>query len=150
MTALVVVLALIAPSWNGDRPSPARSDRDVDVWVWTAAEQEKAAQLARELERERAAERAHTAASTRPAPGVVSGSVWDALAECESGGDWSINTGNGYYGGLQFALTSWRAVGGTGYPHQASRDEQIARAEILLSVQGWGAWPACARRVGLR
>jgi len=78
------------------------------------------------------------------------GTVWDRVAECESGGNWSINTGNGYYGGLQFALQSWRATGGTGYPHQASRSEQIRRAEILLDMQGWGAWPACSAQLGLR
>lgn len=78
-----------------------------------------------------------------------SGSVWDRLALCESGGNWSINTGNGYYGGLQFSLSTWQAVGGSGYPNQASREEQIARAEILLARSGWGAWPACAAKLGL-
>jgi LysM repeat protein len=76
--------------------------------------------------------------------------VWDRLAQCESSGDWSINTGNGYYGGLQFALSSWEWVGGTGYPHEASKAEQIARAEILLERQGWDAWPACSSQLGLR
>lgn len=75
---------------------------------------------------------------------------WDQLAECESGGDWAINTGNGYYGGIQFSLTSWRAVGGTGYPHQATREEQIRRGELLQEIQGWGAWPTCSRKIGLR
>ena len=84
-----------------------------------------------------------------PAP-EPSWSVWDSLAECESGGDWAINTGNGYYGGLQFSLTSWKAVGGQGYPHQASRAEQISRAESLKAIQGWGAWPGCSRKLGLR
>ena len=74
---------------------------------------------------------------------------WDELAECESGGDWSINTGNGYYGGLQFALGSWQAAGGTGYPHEHSPAEQIRRGEILQDMQGWNAWPTCARIVGL-
>ncbi|MGJ3507963.1 ubiquitin-like domain-containing protein [Enemella sp. A6] len=84
------------------------------------------------------------------APPVSSGSVWDRLAQCESGGNWSINTGNGYYGGLQFSASSWRAVGGSGLPHQHSREEQIRRAEILKSKQGWGAWPACTRKLGIR
>lgn len=84
------------------------------------------------------------------APAVASGSVWDKLAACESGGNWAINTGNGYYGGLQFSLGSWQAVGGKGYPHQASKSEQITRASILQSRQGWGAWPACSARLGLR
>jgi LysM repeat protein len=82
--------------------------------------------------------------------GTVSLATWDRLAECESNGDWSINTGNGYYGGLQFALSSWEWVGGQGYPHEASKDEQIARAEILLERQGWDAWPACSSALGLR
>lgn len=93
-----------------------------------------------------------TPPSTPPpsAPPAPSGSVWDRLAACESGGDWHINTGNGHYGGLQFTLQSWRGVGGTGYPHEHTREEQIARAEQLLAVQGWGAWPGCARQLGLR
>lgn len=78
------------------------------------------------------------------------GSVWDQIAACESGGNWAINTGNGYYGGLQFSLSSWRAVGGSGLPSDASRDEQIARGEMLKARQGWGAWPACTAKLGLR
>lgn len=84
------------------------------------------------------------------APVAADGSVWDRLAQCEAGGNWSISTGNGYYGGLQFTLGSWRAAGGSGYPNEASREEQIARAEVLLSRQGWGAWPACSAKLGLR
>lgn len=84
------------------------------------------------------------------APAVANGSVWDSLAKCESGGNWSINTGNGYYGGLQFSAATWRAVGGTGLPHQNSREEQIHRAEILLARSGWGQWPACTKKLGLR
>lgn len=87
--------------------------------------------------------------SAAPAPSVASGSVWDQLARCESGGNWAINTGNGYYGGLQFSLGSWRGVGGAGLPSQASREEQIARGQMLQARQGWGAWPACARKLGL-
>lgn len=77
-------------------------------------------------------------------------STWDRLAQCESSGNWHINTGNGYYGGVQFSLASWRAVGGSGYPHRASKAEQIRRAEKLLKVQGPGAWPVCSYRAGLR
>lgn len=76
--------------------------------------------------------------------------VWDRLAACESGGNWAINTGNGYYGGLQFTLSSWRAVGGSGYPNQASREEQIMRGQMLQSRGGWGNWPACSAKLGLR
>jgi LysM repeat protein len=77
-------------------------------------------------------------------------SAWDKLAQCESGGNWSINTGNGYYGGLQFSLSTWRAFGGTGMPHQASKSTQIAVAEKVLASQGWNAWPSCSRKMGLR
>jgi resuscitation-promoting factor RpfB len=79
-----------------------------------------------------------------------SGSVWDKLAQCESGGNWSINTGNGYYGGLQFSLSTWRAYGGSGYPHKASREEQIRIAKKLQAAAGWGSWPACSSKLGLR
>jgi uncharacterized protein YabE (DUF348 family) len=79
-----------------------------------------------------------------------SGSVWDKLAQCESGGNWSINTGNGYYGGLQFSLSTWRAYGGSGLPSDASREEQIAIAKKLQADAGWGAWPACSSKLGLR
>jgi len=77
-------------------------------------------------------------------------SAWDKLAQCESGGNWSINTGNGYYGGIQFNVGTWRAYGGTGMPHQASKAQQIAVAERTLAAQGWNAWPACSRKMGLR
>jgi hypothetical protein len=75
-----------------------------------------------------------------------SGVNWDAVAKCESGGNWSIATGNGYYGGLQFNMGTWRANGGTGSPHQASREEQIRVAENVVRTQGIGAWPVCGRR----
>ena len=85
-----------------------------------------------------------------PPPAEPPYGVWDQIAQCESGGNWAINTGNGYYGGLQFTLSTWRAYGGSGYPHHASRAEQIRVAENVLAGQGWGAWPACTRRLGLR
>jgi hypothetical protein len=74
--------------------------------------------------------------------------VWDKIAQCESGGNWSINTGNGYYGGLQFSPSTWRAYGGSGSASGASREEQIAVAERVLAAQGWGAWPVCSRKAG--
>lgn len=138
---LAAVLALT--SWSGDNPTPARADRDVDVWVWVATENEQeAARAAQE------AKRLEQIQLTQPPPAPRS--VWDSLAQCESGGNWSINTGNGFYGGLQFTLTSWRAVGGTGYPHQHSRETQIEMGQRLQRIQGWGAWPACSRQLGLR
>jgi LysM repeat protein len=83
------------------------------------------------------------------APAVAGGSVWDQLAACESGGNWAINTGNGFYGGLQFTLSSWQGVGGSGYPNQASREEQIMRGQMLQARGGWGNWPACSAKLGL-
>jgi uncharacterized protein YabE (DUF348 family) len=78
------------------------------------------------------------------------GGVWDLLAECESGGNWSINTGNGYYGGLQFSLATWQAFGGTGYPHENSKAEQIRIATKVRDARGgYGDWPACAAELGL-
>jgi LysM repeat protein len=81
---------------------------------------------------------------------AVGGSVWDRLAQCESGGNWATNTGNGYSGGLQFSSGTWRANGGSGSPHTASRAEQIRVAQRVLASQGWGAWPSCSARLGLR
>jgi hypothetical protein len=77
-------------------------------------------------------------------------STWDKLAKCESGGNWKINTGNGFYGGLQFSHRTWRGHGGQGMAHQASRTEQIKVAERVLASQGWKAWPACSKKLGLR
>ncbi|MFF0385903.1 transglycosylase family protein [Streptomyces sp. NPDC004286] len=77
--------------------------------------------------------------------------VWDRIAQCESGGNWHINTGNGYYGGLQFSASTWRAYGGGAYAataDQASRSAQIAVASKVQQAQGWGAWPVCSGRAG--
>ncbi|MER5995054.1 transglycosylase family protein [Streptomyces viridosporus] len=77
--------------------------------------------------------------------------VWDRIAQCESGGDWHINTGNGYYGGLQFSASTWRAHGGTAYAptaDRATRAQQIAIATKVQRAQGWGAWPTCSARAG--
>ncbi|GAA3694844.1 transglycosylase family protein [Gordonia hankookensis] len=68
---------------------------------------------------------------------------WDAVAQCESGGNWSTDTGNGYYGGLQFSQSTWEANGGSGSPANASKAEQIRVAENVLASQGPGAWPVC-------
>ncbi|MDY6049251.1 MAG: transglycosylase family protein [Corynebacterium sp.] len=87
------------------------------------------------------------------APAVAAGSVWDSIAACESGGNWAINTGNGYYGGLQFAAGTWLAYGGGQYAPTASgatREQQIEVATKVQAAQGWGAWPACTAKLGLR
>jgi len=81
---------------------------------------------------------------------AVGGGVWDRLAQCESGGNWAVNTGNGYSGGLQFSSGTWQANGGSGSASNASRAEQIRVAQRVLASQGWGAWPSCSARLGLR
>ena len=83
---------------------------------------------------------------------AASESTWDALAQCESSGNWSINTGNGFYGGLQFHPQTWTGFGGGQYASRAdlaTKHQQIAIAEKVLDVQGWGAWPACSAKLGL-
>lgn len=92
----------------------------------------------------------HTSAS---APAVSSGSVWDRVAACESGGNWHINTGNGYYGGLQFSSGTWLGYGGGAYASRAdlaTREQQIAIAQKVLAGQGWNAWPVCSYKAGAR
>lgn len=86
---------------------------------------------------------------TRP-PSPAGSDVWAKLAKCECGGNASCNTGNGYYGMYQFSLPTWRSVGGTGLPSEASAEEQTMRAQILQKRSGWGQWPACTRKLGLR
>ena len=92
------------------------------------------------------------AAIMAPNAAAAPDSDWDRLAQCESGGNWAINTGNGYYGGLQFSGATWNAFGGGQYAataNQATREQQIAVAEKILASQGWGAWPACSASLGL-
>lgn len=122
-------------------PAPARSEAPA-----SPAARPSATQSAGQAAPERAASTTSRAAA--PASGA-----WRALAQCESGGNWSINSGNGYYGGLQFSASSWAGAGGTRYaplPHQATPAEQIATAEVLRANGGWGHWPACSAKLGLR
>jgi hypothetical protein len=121
--------------------------------------------IAYEVEQRRAAEDARRASSVvevhqrevpRYSSGVQQGSsesssVWYRLAECESSGNWGADTGNGYFGGLQWVLSTWYAYGGTGNPSNASAQEQIAVAEKLLAASGgkFTAWPGCRRKLGL-
>ncbi len=85
-------------------------------------------------------------------PPVSNGATWDALSSCEAGGNWAINTGNGYFGGVQFDQNTWERSGGLRYAARAdlaTREEQIAIAEVTRSRQGWGAWPTCSGRIGV-
>ena len=84
------------------------------------------------------------------APSTVGGDVWAALAKCESGGNPATNTGNGYYGLYQFSASTWKSMGGSGLPSQASAEEQTMRAQMLQARSGWGQWPACSKKLGLR
>lgn len=93
---------------------------------------------------------ANVAPAATPADTASPPGHWDKIAACESGGDWNTNTGNGYYGGLQFNAATWHNYGGQGLPHQASRTEQIAIGEKVLAKQGWRAWPVCSHKTGLR
>jgi hypothetical protein len=86
-------------------------------------------------------------------PPVSNGAQWDSLARCESTGNWAINTGNGFYGGVQFDQNTWERQGGLRYAPRAdlaTREEQIAIAEVTRARQGWGAWPVCSGRIGAR
>ena len=140
-----------------DRVGFDKIDKIADVVIWnhvTALKYATAADRAKQVEQTRREEAApepeviqRPQSSSAPAVGY---GVWDQLAQCESGGNWSIATGNGFYGGLQFTLQSWQAVGGTGMPNQASREEQISRGQALQAIQGWGAWPGCSAKLGLR
>jgi len=121
----------------------------VDAWKeWYRDDPEAAVDFARQPDVQ-ASLRAANQRGTQSSRSSGGGTVWDRLAQCESGGNWSINTGNGYYGGLQFLPSTWRSAGGSGMPHHASREEQIRVAENLRDSQGFRPWPQCARRLGL-
>jgi hypothetical protein len=133
LVALVIIVTWgVATAWDGRNITPAQADRQA----------------------QRGAQQQLTEPPPAPATTTTFPSYlwpWDDLQDCESSYlGWTANTGNGFYGGLQFTLQSWRGVGGTGYPHQHSRAEQIRRGIALQKIQGWGAWPACSRKLGLR
>lgn len=157
----------------------AAAQRAEDEAAWYAAAAEAEARAAQEAEERaeaerqaraaRKAEEARRAAESAPVAAAAAapapGSNYERflrLADCESGqrdkagnpipgtANWHINTGNGYYGGLQFSLDTWRRAGGTGYPHEHSRDTQIAIAESWLAKTSWSQWPDCSRRLGYR
>ena len=155
-----------APEETTEDPEAPEGERTV-VEPGTPGEREVHYTITRvngvETERERTAK----SVLTEPRPAVVRvgtkkapaapqssrGGIWDSIAECESGGNWAINTGNGYSGGLQFHPQTWAGHGGTQYApsaHLATREQQIAIAEKVQASQGWGAWPACTAALGLR
>lgn len=148
--------------WNTAVMAEAKRQNELAAWNVAVAEAERAQAFseaaARNAAEERVAnersseQRAVEAQRSQPATsssGSGSG-VWNTIAQCESGGNWATNTGNGYYGGLQFSLSTWQAHGGVGMPHEQSASAQIAVAERVKASQGWGAWPACSSKAGLR
>jgi uncharacterized protein YabE (DUF348 family) len=133
---------------------PGRAGEKTTTYRITFVDGKKAArkELSSQVTRKPVTEKVQVGTKKRPAaPSVPSGGVWDALAQCESGGNWSINTGNGYYGGLQFSESTWHAYGGQGLPHQNSREQQIAIAQKMVNANGgsYGAWPHCSSKLGL-
>jgi len=140
---------------DDDRVGYDKINAIADVVIWNHVSALKYATAAERVKQARVEQTRNEEQSSEPivmaeSPHYESrGSIWDSLAQCESGGNWAIATGNGFYGGLQFTLQSWQAVGGSGMPNQASREEQIARGQALQAIQGWGAWPGCAAKLGL-
>jgi hypothetical protein len=129
----MVMVALIGPTLLACTPSERAA------WLrWHAVDPAAAVAFAEKLP---------------PEPAPAPRGVWDDLAWCESGGNWSYNGGSGYDGGLQFWPPTWEAYGGNEFADrawQASREQQIIVAERVLDDVGWGAWPACSRKLGLR
>lgn len=122
----------------------------VDTVVGTERQEPVARVIAVGTKRPAAVAPASSSASdVQPVASSVGGDVWAALAACESGGNPSTNTGNGYYGMYQFSLPTWQSVGGSGLPSDASAAEQTMRAQILQARSGWGQWPACSASLGL-
>lgn len=145
--------------WSGMEQAAHRyEEQKIEYIQAVIAERERAAAAAAAAKREQqrraaaaaAAQRSPAAAPRSSAP-AYSGDVWHALAMCETGGKMNNpNTGNGYYGYFQFSLGTWQSVGGTGYPHEHSYETQKAFAQKLQARSGWGQWPACSRKLGLR
>jgi hypothetical protein len=150
---LVVALAACTPAqmaaWLEDHDMPVPEDEAV-----LAEQAEWATAFWQTVLEALASAPAPAAPAPVPAAPPSSGPYgwpWDALAECEAGGNWYINTGNGYYGGLQFSHSTWMAHGGSGYAHENPPEVQIAVAQRLVAASGgsYGAWPACRARLGL-
>src|SRR5699024_4492984 len=133
-------------------PEPAQEEKTSASSSCCAASEKRStgSKSNRSSERSSSESSGNTGASAPTAP---SGSVWDRIAQCESGGNWSINTGNGYYGGLQFSASTWKAFGGGKYAStadKATRAQQIDIAKKVQAAQGWGAWPSCTSQLGIR
>ncbi|MGH8993997.1 MAG: transglycosylase family protein [Acidimicrobiia bacterium] len=146
MTGLLLVGGLLAePAHAVSRRAPAGGAPAAIA----KAKRTAAARADRQL-------RAQRISRTRPAPITAAASVpvtndvWGALRKCESGGRYDINTGNGYFGAYQFLKSTWNRLGYPGFPHEAPPAVQDEAAQKLQARSGWGQWPACSRRLGLR
>ena len=126
-------------------PSTGPSEAELAATAQQAADAKQAADTKTWMDAAKAKNDAAAASASAPV-----GEPWVSLAQCESSGDWAINSGNGYYGGLQFNLGTWRSYGGQGLPNDNSPAQQIEIAKRVQAKQGWGAWPACSRKIGLR
>jgi resuscitation-promoting factor RpfB len=148
-----------ASAFKGDEKvtTPGVAGEKVTVYRVTVVDGvETREELSTQVTREPVAEQVTVGTKPRPSntgavpPGSTSGLNWDALAKCEAGGNWAINTGNGYYGGLQYNPSTWRAYGGEQYaplPHQATREQQIAIGEKTYAARGVSPWPHCGPRL---
>lgn len=147
------------PTYVDDPEAPAGDEtvveegtpgtKEVTRTVTTVNGQEESSTVINEVE----LTAAKPATISRGTKTVAANSVWDQLAQCESGGNWAINTGNGFSGGLQFHPQTWLAYGGGSFSGEASgatREQQISIAEKVQAAQGWGAWPACTASLGIR
>ncbi len=151
----IIMLVILTPS-----PSVASANNSIEL-VKVEKINEQAVQIAAstninltkeeiEVKKEEPKENTGKKAS---APTKATTEIWEKLAFCESGGKWATNSGNGYYGGLQFSAQTWKAAGGTQYaplPHLATKEQQIAVADAWLARTSWGQWPACTSKLGLR
>jgi hypothetical protein len=139
--------------WEGIEQAQAAHLQQQALTYLAAVEQARQAAAA-EHERQHREDAARQAAAQQQSANEsapVSGDVWYQLAMCETGGKMdNPNTGNGYYGYFQFSLGTWESVGGPGYPHHHSYETQKAYAQKLQARSGWGQWPACSRKLGLR
>jgi LysM repeat protein len=138
------------PSGSSEDGSSEDGSSDDGSGDWSESDATESESWESEPAPEESSEPAPAPEPAAPASNSGGSGVWDQLAQCESGGNWAIDTGNGYSGGLQFAQGTWEANGGSGNPANASREEQIRVAENVQASQGWGAWPACSDKLGLR
>jgi hypothetical protein len=158
-TFIVLIVLLVLLAWCSARKSHSEPESKVyqteQAWSSPSPSASPAAAHVTKTPTKPAPRRTTRASRTRyvrhgtASHAVRRSSVWGQLGQCESGGDPTANTGNGYYGLYQFTLGTWHSVGGSGRPDQASAYEQTRRAKMLQARSGWGQWPACARKLGL-